>query len=245
VSNNLVQNLTSLKTLPNSWSITPFSEVVKDYSAGNKKILKSDFLNEGKFAIVDQGQNKFAGFTNDERLLVQSQAPYIIFGDHTRIFKYIDVPFAMGADGTKVLKPKDEQEINSKYLYYFFLTLNIPDTGYNRHFKHLKKAKIPLPPLEEQKKIAAILDATDALRQKDQQLIDKYNALSQSLFLDMFGDVFVNTKKFEKKPLRDLVEKVQIGPFGSQLHQHDYISGGIPLVNPISKQFIYLVTKEV
>ena len=59
--------------------------------------------------------------------------------------------------------------------------------------------KIPLPPLAEQQKIAAILDAADSLRQKDQQLIEKYNALSQSLFLDMFGDPVNNPKDWNIK----------------------------------------------
>ena len=57
---------------------------------------------------------------------------------------------------------------------------------------NLKKLKIPLPPLPEQQKIASILDAADNLRQKDQQLIEKYTALSQSLFLEMFGDPVSN-----------------------------------------------------
>ena len=56
----------------------------------------------------------------------------------------------------------------------------------------LKKLKIPLPPLAEQQKIAAILDAADSLRQKDQQLVERYTALSQSLFLEMFGDPVTN-----------------------------------------------------
>ena len=59
--------------------------------------------------------------------------------------------------------------------------------------------EIPLPPLAEQKKIAAILDAADQLRQKDQQLIDHYTALSQSLFLEMFGDPVLNEKGWEMK----------------------------------------------
>jgi len=54
--------------------------------------------------------------------------------------------------------------------------------------KNLKKLKIPLPPLDQQKKIAAILDAADAYRQKTKALIEKYDELTQSLFLDMFGD---------------------------------------------------------
>jgi len=60
----------------------------------------------------------------------------------------------------------------------------------------LLSIQVPLPSLAEQQKIAAILDAADSLRQKDQQLIEKYNVLSQSLFLDMFGDPVVNPKEW-------------------------------------------------
>ena len=69
---------------------------------------------------------------------------------------------------------------------------------------NLKKLKIPLPPLPEQQKIASILDAADNLRQKDQQLIEKYTALSQSLFLEMFGDPVSNPMGWGKKPLKDV-----------------------------------------
>jgi len=60
------------------------------------------------------------------------------------------------------------------------------------------KIKIPHPPLADQQKIAEILDAADALRQKDQQLIDHYTALSQSLFLAMFGK-YIKDKKCYKE----------------------------------------------
>ena len=66
--------------------------------------------------------------------------------------------------------------------------------------KNLKKLKIPLPPLDQQKKIAAILDAADAYRQKTKALIEKYDELTQSLFLDMFGDPVGNPKGWEKVP---------------------------------------------
>lgn len=211
MNNNLVQNLAALKKLPNTWNVLPFEEAIEDSSSGNVKTLKSDFLSEGKFLIIDQGQEKIAGYTNNRDILVKSPPPYIIFGDHTRIFKFIEVPFAMGADGTKVLKSKDETILNEKYLYYFFLTLNIPNTGYNRHYKYLKGTKIPLPSLPEQQKIASVLDAADSLRQKDQQLIEKYTALSQSLFLEIFGDPVVNPMGFDRKTIRDLVSDVKYG----------------------------------
>ncbi len=70
--------------------------------------------------------------------------------------------------------------------------------------KTLKRAKLPLPPLETQRKIAAILDTTDEYRQKTKALIDKYDELAQSLFLEMFGDPVLNTKNWDIKKLGDL-----------------------------------------
>lgn len=199
IESNLVQNLNNLKHLPSSWEIQDFRDVVADNSGGNKKLPKSDFLDEGDIAVVDQGKNLIAGYYNNPDLIVKNEPPYVVFGDHTRAFKYVDFPFIMGADGTKVLQPKNGN-CNTKYLYYFFLSINVPNTGYNRHFKYLKDLKIPLPPLNQQKKIAAVLDTADAYRQKTKALIDKYDELTQSLFLDMFGDPVTNPKGWEKTP---------------------------------------------
>ena len=64
-----------------------------------------------------------------------------------------------------------------------------------------KELQIPLPPLATQKKIAAILDAADAYRQKTKALIGKYEQLGQSLFLEMFGDPVVNPKGWDVNPV--------------------------------------------
>jgi len=113
------------------------------------------------------------------------------------------------------IMPKHES-LYPKYLFYLMPKelKRIEDTTSFVTVKHLsvkkiKEIKIPLPSLEEQKKIAAILDAADALRQKDAQLIAKYNALSQSLFLDMFGDI--KEGKYETKTLEDLFGKGEYG----------------------------------
>jgi len=210
MESNLVQNLVNLKSLPETWAVKDFKEVVSDNSGGNKKLAKSNFLNEGEIAVVDQGKKLIAGYYNNTSLAVKTQPPYVVFGDHTRAFKYVDFPFIMGADGTKVLQPKKEN-CDTKYLYYFFLSINVPNTGYNRHFKYLKKLKIPLPPLDQQKKIATILDAADAYRQKTKALIEKYDELTQSLFLDMFGDPVRNPKGWKKVPLKDVIVKIGRG----------------------------------
>ena len=87
------------------WSILPFSDVVADETGGNIKTLQSEFLSEGAYPIVDQGKELVAGFTDDPARLCKAEMPAIIFGDHTKCLKFIDFPFCLGADGTKVLRP--------------------------------------------------------------------------------------------------------------------------------------------
>ena len=77
--------------------------------------------------------------------------------------------------------------------------------------KEILSVKIPLPPLEQQKRIAAILDAADAYRQKTKALIAKYDELTQSLFLDMFGDPVTNPKGWEKKIGKEYSVKISVG----------------------------------
>ena len=96
----------------------------------------------------------------------------------------------------------------------------------------LKEIKIPLPPLSEQKRIAHVLDKADELRQKRQQSIEKLDELLQATFIDMFGDPLTNQKNWEISKLVNEIELIQIGPFGTQLHQEDYVENSIPLINP-------------
>jgi len=97
---------------------------------------------------------------------------------------------------------------------------------------YVAKIRIPLPPLSEQRRIADILDKADALRAMRRAALAQLDALTQSIFLDMFGDPAMNPKGWPLATLRDCTEKIQIGPFGSLLHQEDYVSDGVPLVNP-------------
>ena len=93
------------------------------------------------------------------------------------------------------------------------------------NFKSVAKVKLPLPPLEEQKKIAAILDAAADYRQKTKALIDKYDQLTQSLFLDMFGDPVTNPKGWILSPLGEVID-VRDGTHDSPKYIHE----GYPLI---------------
>ena len=96
----------------------------------------------------------------------------------------------------------------------------------------IKDLEVPLPPLSEQKRISKILDKADELRQKRQQSIEKLDELLQATFIDMFGDPLTNQKNWEISKLVNEIELIQIGPFGTQLHQEDYVENSIPLINP-------------
>lgn len=99
----------------------------------------------------------------------------------------------------------------------------------------IKKLKIPLPPLEEQKRIAAILDKADSVRLKRQQAIDLADDFLRSVFLDMFGDPVTNPKGFPLSILSDFYidpkNGTKCGPFGSALKKHEYVEDGVPVWN--------------
>jgi type I restriction enzyme S subunit len=146
---------------------------------------------------------------------------------------------ATASTGYCVLRA-DEKNLHGRYLFYWVQTGSFVDdmmskaTGANYPAvsdKIVKESKIPLPPLAEQKRIAAILDKADAIRRKRQQAIQLADDFLRAVFLDMFGDPVTNPKGWEVGALKD-VSTIQIGPFGTQLHKEDYIEGGIPLVNP-------------
>jgi len=127
-----------------------------DKSGSFVKLKSKDYFENGDFPVVDQGDKFVSGYVNDQNLLYQGELPVIIFGDHTRNIKFIDFPFAVGADGTKILRPKSFY--NPKFYHYYFKSLRVPDLGYSRHFSILKEIEFPLPPLAEQNRIVDKLD---------------------------------------------------------------------------------------
>lgn len=172
-----------------------FDEFFENIPAKKYQINKNEYQEFGKYPIIDQGQKFIVGYTNNKSKLFQIEKPIIIFGDHTRIIKYIDFDFVVGADGTKVLIPKNNK-IDTKFAYYNLLNTNIENLGYSRHFKLLKEKSFYFPTLTKQKKIANILDKASELITLRKESIQKLDELSKSIFIDMFGDPVSNSKKW-------------------------------------------------
>lgn len=141
---------------PNGVPFVQIGSVVQVVS-GLKSIKRSAYGAGTQYPIIDQGMQQIAGYTNDASLLVEP-GEYIVFGDHTRVVKFADFQFAIGADGTKILIPLDSKFITPKYLFYALQNIDIPNRGYNRHWSLVRELELPVPPLEIQREIVKILD---------------------------------------------------------------------------------------
>lgn len=137
-----------------------------------EKVLASDFLSTGAYPIIDQSERFIAGYSDDAHKLYRIKKPVICFGDHTRVLKYVDFDFVLGADGVKVLLPSDK--IVTKYLFYCLQSIEIRSLGYSRHYKLLKEVLIPLPPLSVQEEIVAEIDGYQKIIDGAKQIVDNY-----------------------------------------------------------------------
>lgn len=148
-------------TNPMGWPTTDFFGVFDDVTAGHTKVQARDFQPSGAVPIVDQGQDYIAGYTDDKSIAHMDPLPVIVFGDHTRTFKYVDFPFVLGADGVRVLSAKDG--INPLFAYWNCRMLEIPSAGYSRHFKYLKEKRFMYPAANRQSDFARAASETTKL----------------------------------------------------------------------------------
>nr|WP_294972106.1 restriction endonuclease subunit S [uncultured Pseudomonas sp.] len=139
--------------------------------------------------------------------------------------------------GFKSLVPS--ARVDGLYLYYCMKhsSQRLQALGNGATFKEVSKKiveefEIPLPPLPEQKRIAAILDKADAIRRKRQQAIQLADDFLRAVFLDMFGDPVTNPKGWEVRPLIELIDPDRPITYGI-LMPGDDIEGGVPYIRVV------------
>jgi type I restriction enzyme S subunit len=128
--------------VPEGWE----RKKVKDLLAKVKrpgKIQKSAYLPDGPIPCIDQSREFIGGYT-DQIEMVIDKLPMIVFGDHTRILKFIDFPFACGADGTQLLAAHDPK-ISQEFFFFSLDAIDLSNYFYARHFKFLKDQYILRP----------------------------------------------------------------------------------------------------
>jgi len=244
-----------------SWPSIEFSEAIRKTKVGREnQILSADIQPSGRFPVVDQGQAFIAGYSDVEERVIRDDLPMVIFGDHTRCVKYVDFPFILGADGTKILKPKEDL-FDPKFFYYAVLSLDIPNRGYNRHFTVLKEKTVPRPDKNEQRKIAGVLGVVQRAFEQQERLLQLTAELKKTFLHQLF------TQGLRGEPLKQteigLVpeswEVVRLGEVCAlstgttpATARADYYSGDVPFVkttdivnNRITKAQTYISDQAV
>ena len=129
--------------------------------------------------------------------------------------------------------------IYNRYLYHFLKnsTEYLNSLGRGATFKEISKSiveniEIPLPPLDEQRRIAAMLDKVSGLIAKRREQLDKLDELVKARFVEMFGDLGNPLCKYPKYSLAKLCmtpDDIKCGPFGTQLNKNEYQKNGVAL----------------
>ena len=187
----------------------PFSEVSKGYTPfmrGDVLVAKiTPCFENGKMALADNLPHDLGFGTTEFHVLRPSErvtGPYL--------FNLLRVPWLRTAGAMKMRGAAGQRRIPAEFI---------------------ASVQIPLPPLAEQKRIAGILDAADALRAKRRQALAQLDTLLQSIFLDMFGDPVTNPLGWPVGRLEDYFGKTRAGtccgPFGSALKKREYVEDGI------------------
>ena len=141
----MVWNEKLKREIPKGWNTVVIGDILDKYPA-TKRYETKEYLPQGKYPIIDQGDSYIVGFTNErENLLVRH--PAVLFGDHSTKVKFLDFDFARGADGTQILY-SSIPEVSQYYLYLALKSMSIPNPGYSRHFKYLKEMPIIAPSID-------------------------------------------------------------------------------------------------
>ena len=208
--------------------MSKFLDVFEDVTKKGTKISTDKYLQKGNYPIIDQGKDFISGYCDDATGLF-TDVPAIIFGDHTRIIKYVDIPCFLGADGVKLLKAKDKN-VDYKFLYYALCNAKIPNTGYNRHYKWLKEIDFPMPEIDIQHKIAENLDKVTSLIEHYNTMLEKLDLLVKSQFVERFGDPEADTCTYETTKLKELSIKISDGVHAKP----EYTETGRPFLSVVN-----------
>jgi type I restriction enzyme S subunit len=182
---------------------TPSRDRADDFYGGSIPWVKSGELRESIITETTETLTE-AGLTNSSAKIVPAGALLVaMYGATVGRVGILGIDAATNQAICNIV-PRDS-DIHTRYLFHclqwklpVFLSRSVGGAQPNISQEIIRETLVPLPPLEEQRRIAAILDKADALRQKRRLALQKLDSLTQSIFLDMFGDPVANPKGWAK-----------------------------------------------
>jgi type I restriction enzyme S subunit len=209
-----------------NWETKRLNEVL-NYEQPTKYIVETtNYEDNYNTPVLTAGKSFLLGYTNETDGIFKN-VPAIIFDDFTTAFHYVDFPFKVKSSAMKILKC-DETKDDLRFLYYQMSRLKIDTQLHKRYWiSKFSKLEFNRPLLKTQHRIVAILDDAVALRDKTVQLLKEYDLLSQSIFMEMFGD----PSSFDHYRISEIAAKekysLSSGPFGSNLTSKHYTDKGV------------------
>lgn len=151
--------------IPEGWKVSIVENILGDYP--KTKTIKSQKYDQGSiYPIIDQSEDNYiCGYTDDKTKVLELKDA-IVFGDHSNVSKYINFPFARGADGTQILN-SNTPRLPNYLLYQEIISLPEIEKGYSRHFKFLKMQSVILPTLNISQKY---MDTVKSMLSKQRQI---------------------------------------------------------------------------
>lgn len=175
--------------LPEGWVKNQVKELLAKVKRPGK-IQKADYLTEGPIPCIDQSREFIGGYTDEQNAMID-ELPMIVFGDHTRVLKFIDFPFACGADGTQLLAANDSK-MSQEFFFFSLDAIDLSNYFYARHFKFLKDQHILRPTdilIEQFTGVArSVMKQVKVLQQQNGELAKARDLLLPQL---MNGEVMV------------------------------------------------------
>ena len=151
---------------PNGVEFKTLGEVL-DYEQPTPYIVKNtDYDESYSTPVLTAGQSFILGYTNEKEGIYKAskEQPTIIFDDFTTSFHWVDFDFKVKSSAMKMLRPKNDANINFRFVFYAMQCIKFQATEHTRYWiSKYSQFEIPLPPLEIQKKIVECLDKFSAL----------------------------------------------------------------------------------
>ena len=194
-------------------------------------VESTDYDDKFKTPVLTAGKSFVLGYT-DEDFGIYNSLPVIIFDDFTTTTQYVNFPFKVKSSAMKILTANTELVL-PKFIFYRMQVIEFDHSTHKRYWiQQYSKIKVEIPSISEQERIVARIDelfseldnSVETLKKTKEQLAVYRQALLKEAF-----DVSSSDKLVE---MYELVEDIRIGPFGTALHKNDYITGGVPVINP-------------